>query len=666
MSVRRAIAVAIALLLASLAAADVVSPFDNLQPQPKRVVAADGVCGNPASVSFLRGAIDGVREDLAGEAYELVIAPDGVTIRASDLRGERYARTTLAQLAKLADGKLPCGTIVDWPQYRWRGIMHDCGRNYLDVASIKKLLDLMAAYKYNLFHWHLTDYHGWRLESKKYPMLQAPWAFRRQLMKFYTQAEFREILDYAAARGITVMPEFDVPGHSLAFRRGLGIARMDDPKVQGIVCDLIDELCSLASPDEMPFVHIGTDEVHTPEEKAAATFCPAVAERVRRNGRIPVGWHPGEGITASDGTKSVRMLWQESYLPDDDECVFDATRLYFGHRDCMDMINAAAFLKPFRFAHDERLNLGVVACSWHDDMIGDNPAALFRNNIFAPAVVMHSSLMWERRDADRPEYRVKLPKPGTEDFAALRKFEDRIVAHRDKVLRDFDMPFAFVRQTDFRWRVSDAEGRVVAEDVAQGTVCLHHWCDDDQDMANSFVEGKTGTATLETWIRSDSPRTIGVWVGFTHYSRSASRGRGLPEDGEWDAPSKGVRVEVNGRVVPPPKWARPGLKYIAVHPEIPYSNNIVELPFAGEEYWMREPMQVSLDAGWNHVRIVVPHTAKKYRYEWVSTFVPVEGTSDHPHEAAGLEYSSRPPEGLPRAAGQVAPSASASRILPRL
>ncbi len=157
-----------------------------------------------------------------------------------------------------------------------------------------------------------------------------------------------------------------------------------------------------------------------------------------------------------------------------------------------------------------------------------------------------------------------------------------------------------------------------------------------------------------------------MWVGFTHYSRSASRGRGLPEDGEWDAPSKGVRVEVNGRVVPPPKWARPGLKYIAVHPEIPYSNNIVELPFAGEEYWMREPMQVSLDAGWNHVRIVVPHTAKKYRYEWVSTFVPVEGTSDHPHEAAGLEYSSRPPEGLPRAAGQVAPSASASRILPRL
>ena len=73
MSVRRAIAATIALLQASLAAADGASPFDNLQPQPKRVVAADGVCGKPASVKSLRGAIEGVREDLAGEAYELVL-----------------------------------------------------------------------------------------------------------------------------------------------------------------------------------------------------------------------------------------------------------------------------------------------------------------------------------------------------------------------------------------------------------------------------------------------------------------------------------------------------------------------------------------------------------------------------------------------------------------
>ena len=208
------------------------SVFDDLQPQPKKVVASGGVCEDVTNVRFVRKTIDGVRSDLLPEAYELLIAGDGVTVYASGEKGKRYAQATLGQLVKLSGGRVPCGTVTDWPQYRWRGLMHDCGRNYLDVPSLCKVLDLMAAYKLNLFHWHITDYYGWRLESKKYPALQAPWAFRRQMSRYYTQKEFRDVLDYAKERGITVMPELDVPGHTLAFRKGLNMKEGDEIIVQ--------------------------------------------------------------------------------------------------------------------------------------------------------------------------------------------------------------------------------------------------------------------------------------------------------------------------------------------------------------------------------------------------------------------------------------------------
>ena len=633
-------AVAVAL---SLSASAQIPAFDELQPQPKKVVPSDGVCTNVSNVRFVKEAVEGVRSDLAPEAYKLTISPDGVEISASDPKGERYAKTTLGQLVKLSGGKVPCGTVTDWPQYRWRGLMHDCGRNYLDMQSIRKVLDLMAAYKLNLFHWHLTDYYGWRLESERYPALQAPWAFRRQMSKYYTKKEFREVLDYAKERGITVMPELDVPGHTLAFRRGLNIEHMAERQVKGIICDLIDELCSLATPEEMPYIHLGTDEARTPWEQVPDSYCPAWAEQVRKNGRIPVGWTPGKPMTAADGSKSVKMIWNDGLKPEQDECAFDTVRLYFGKNDPMSLLNVATFSKPFRYALPDAQKLGPVMCSWHDDMLGEDTSVLMRNNIFGPAIVMYSSLMWEDRDTDRPEYMVKLPEPGTQDFERVRRFENRIAAHRDRVLGDIGMPFSFVRQTCMRWRVSDGKGKVVAKDVPQGTVFIRKWMRDvPPDGINSFIPAKTGVAMLETWIRSDVDRETGAWIGFTYFSRSGGRRRGLPRLGEWDAVSRGIKVELNGAVVNPPEWGRPGFNIKMTHPEEPTSSFITELPFTNEEYWMREPTRIRLNKGWNHVRITVPHTQDLYAYDWVATFVPVDGSTARPREVEGLEYSSDP------------------------
>ena len=626
------------LLLSACCLSAFAGPYEDLQPQPKHVVAADGFCADVAKVTVKTARVEDAPRELAAEAYRLLIAPEGVTIVAEDKRGERYARATLAQLVKLSDGKVPCATLVDWPTFRWRGLMHDCGRNYLAMGAIRDILDMMAAYKLNLFHWHITDYYGWRLESKKYPMLQAPWAFRRQLMKYYTQGDFREIVDYAAARGITVMPEIDVPGHSLSFRRGLGIEFMGDAKVVGIVGDLIDELCTLATAEEMPFVHLGTDEARTVYEYVRDDVCSKWAERVAKNGRTTVGWAPGKPMEAS--IPPVQMMWHRNIEPKGP--AFDSSGLYFGSLDPFTVLNVATYLKPCRWEVDAANKLGAIMCSWHDDYLGEDTYALFRNEAFFPAMVACSDLLWNSRETDEPEFFSNLPDVGTPSFVRAQELERRMLAQRDRVLKGFRHPFAFVKQTDMRWRISDTAGKVLAKDVAQGTVYV--WADSSPTCrSKGFFGEKTGTVVLETWIRSPKDQTVGAWIGFTGYARSGGRCRGFPAAGEW-TPGGKVTVEVNGAVVPPPAWAHADCagKPDVTHPEEPTSSFYTELPFAGEEYFMREPTPLALRAGWNHVKLTVGRNRTRYGERWMATFVPVAGTSDHPREVEGLEYSSEP------------------------
>ena len=629
---------------ACLSLGAVAGPLEDLLPRPKRCAAGGGTVvasgiGNPRIV---RGKPSGVPSGREAECYRLDVTASGAVITAPDARGVRLAKVTLDQLAKLSGGEVPCCTIEDWPTFPWRGLMHDCGRNFLDVGSIRRILDLMAAYKLNLFHWHLTDYYGWRLESRKHPMLQAPWAYGRQQGCFYTQREFREILSYARGLGITVMPELDVPGHTLAFRKGLGLERMADERARDIVADLIDELCSLATAEEMPFVHLGTDEARRPCEQVPDSYCPFWAARICANGRRPVGWAPGK-LTSSGNGKIVRMLWNQNAAIASGETAFDATRCYFGRYDPFDFLKTAVFSKPCRWTAPDESKLGLIICSWHDDAAGDGGRRVLTDNHFAPAIVTLCDSQWNGRAEDRPQYLVHLPPVGSAAFDEAVRFEKAVAAQRDRVLGETGLPFAWVRQTQMRWRISDGDGTVVAEDVPQATVFIHKFDSRDPGSAtNSFIRARTGTAVLETWIRSPSNQTVGAWIGFGNCARSNGRRHGIPEIGEW-AISKGVRVEVNGRRIEPPKWTNAGLKYVAEHPEEPTSNNIAETPFTDEAFWMRPPAPLELKEGWNAVRLTVPKTFDKWRYDWAATFVPVLGSSAHPREVPDLEYRSSPP-----------------------
>lgn len=195
-----------------------------------------GSAGSGAAITFDLQP----KADTGDEGYRLEVAPRGVTITASKPAGLFFATQTLRELlppqiyARTPQTgiawEMPTVQINDGPRFQWRGLMLDSGRYMRSVEEIKKFLDVMAVHKFNTLHWHLTEDQGWRLEIKKYPKLTEIGSVRAESPKrgnrnqgdntpyggFYTQAQARDIVAYAAARHITVVPEIELPGHAAA------------------------------------------------------------------------------------------------------------------------------------------------------------------------------------------------------------------------------------------------------------------------------------------------------------------------------------------------------------------------------------------------------------------------------------------------------------------
>ena len=613
--------------------------FDELLPRPVNVERAAG-WSKAESVTVVRGTVAGAPKKVSDQAYCVVIRSDGVTVTAGGEAGERYARVTLEQLRRLGGGVIPCGTVTDWPALQWRGYMNDCGRNYLALDAVKAILDMMARYKYNLFHWHLSDYHGWRLESKKYPALQAPHTFLRQKGKYYTQEEFKEIVRYAAARGVTVMPELDVPGHTLAFRKGMGIETMNTPGIDRVIAELFEELCSLAPADVMPFVHLGTDEVRVKPEYCDKTWPTLWARTVNACGRKAVVWAPGEKLAPDCDV--IDMAWHDHFVTNTVNPVFDAARMYNTAWGPFDVAPRAAFLKACRWETGDDRQIGAITCTWHDDNLGEDTYKLFRECMVFPSLVAMADNYWAGRVADHVAHANRLPPPDDPRFALVVELEKRLAAQRDKVLYDFDYPFPFVRQTDMRWRLTDERtGQVIATDVAQAALRIWHV----NEKTPLFKETPKGDVSAETWIWSPFDQNVGAWIDFTDYNGVYGRHNDvcMPVQGEWS--KFGAQVLVNGEMIPPPVWTQPGLKRTTGagrDQDVPYSSDLLETPLADELPTSRPPTPIRLKKGWNHVKLRIPHDRPQMSKVWKGMFCPVAGTSEHPREVPGLVYSAQP------------------------
>ncbi len=216
-------------------------------------------------------------EPNADESYVLTVAPDGVALKAPTDLGILRGLETLLQLMDADENGyfFPAAEIKDKPRFTWRGLLIDAGRHFHPVDVIKRNLDGMAAVKLNVLHWHLTEDQGFRVESKVLPKLQELGSDGQ----YYTQAQIKDVIAYAADRGIRVMPEFDIPGHSTSWlvaypefasapgpytvERHFGVFgpafNPADPKVYPFFDKFFKEMAGLF-PD--PYIHIGGDEVN--------------------------------------------------------------------------------------------------------------------------------------------------------------------------------------------------------------------------------------------------------------------------------------------------------------------------------------------------------------------------------------------------------------------
>lgn len=243
------------------------------------------------------------------EAYELLVKADVIVVSASSSAGVRWGLNTLLQLLTRSAGTstgtpvrwtVPALRIADAPRYAWRGSMIDVGRHLLTVRDIERHIDLLSQYKMNVLHWHLTDDQGWRIEIPRYPRLTSVGAWRREsdgtrYGGFYTQAQIRGLVRYADARGITIVPEIEIPGHSsaaIAAYPHLGCTNdtIPVPSSWGVFADvycagkeetftfLFNVLDDVMALFPSPLIHVGGDEVPKDRWKACAD-CQAVMRR---------------------------------------------------------------------------------------------------------------------------------------------------------------------------------------------------------------------------------------------------------------------------------------------------------------------------------------------------------------------------------------------------
>lgn len=170
-------------------------------------------------------------QNLGNEGYQISVNEKLIFVKANSKAGFFYAIQTLRQLFPVEfesktgitkpGMKIPCVEITDIPKFQWRGMLLDCGRHFMDKDFVKRYIDLLSYYKMNTLHWHLTEDQGWRIEIKKYPKLTEIGAWRTEADGsryggFYTQNDIKEIVAYAATKFVNVVPEIEMPGHSVA------------------------------------------------------------------------------------------------------------------------------------------------------------------------------------------------------------------------------------------------------------------------------------------------------------------------------------------------------------------------------------------------------------------------------------------------------------------
>ncbi|GIF13253.1 beta-N-acetylhexosaminidase [Actinoplanes teichomyceticus] len=396
---------------------------------------------SPGSVAPHAGVHARIDPALAPEGYVLDCAPGGIDLRGGSEAGLFYGRQTLRQLQP----SVPCGRIEDAPRFRWRGVLLDVARHFMPVPDVLRFIDLIAYHKLNVLHLHLTDDQGWRIEVPGWPRLTSVGAWRSESMLgarrharydgtphggFYTTADLRRIVAYAARRHVTVVPEVDMPGHMQAaiaayphlgngytgpVRTAWGVSPHvlnHEPATLDFCRQVLDHVCDVFGSE---LIGIGGDECPgDPAEQAR--FTARIAEHLAARGRRVYGWDeilaggapPGAVIAAWRGPEpaeaAIRAGHQVVCCPD--------VQLYLDYRQSDDPGEPTPVGTRLTWADvygfeppDHPLVLGAQANIWTEHM-----ESLRRVEYMAfPRLCAFAEVVWGPAERDLADFTARLP-----------------------------------------------------------------------------------------------------------------------------------------------------------------------------------------------------------------------------------------------------------------
>ena len=537
------------------------------------------------------------------EAYHLSITKKGILLEATTPKGMYWGRQTLEQLKYTKNKKtwVPQCDITDWPAFRIRGFMHDVGRSYIPLEELKREIRLLSRYKINVFHWHLTENQAWRLESKRYPQLNAPENMEREKGKFYTLDEARQLVEFCKQHQVLLIPEIDMPGHSAAFERTFK-TDMQSEKGTQILKDIIDEVCETF---DVPYLHIGTDEV----QFTNPDFVPMMVKYIRDKGKKVISYNPGWNY--KPGEIDMTQLWSYRGKAQKGIPAIDCRYHYANHfdtsADLVAMFNSRIYNQPE--GSDDLA--GCIVAFWNDRFIDNTPQLLAENN-FYPYMLTLAERAW--RGGGNCYFNGKgtlLWEDEPEQLAAFKEFEDRLLWQKKTWLKEVPVPY--VRQTQSEWQITDAfpnggdlnkvfppeekedsvylyEGKTykTRKIIGNGIYLRHVWGTLVPGFYANPQENHTAYATR--WIYSPKERKAKLALEFQNYSRSESDL--APRQGTWDY--KCSRAWINGKEIMPPVWENTNTER---------SN---EITLKNENYMSRPAIDITLKKGWNKLMLKLP------------------------------------------------------------
>ena len=522
--------------------------------------------------------------------------------------------------------RIPCCRIVDWPSFRVRGWMMDVGRTYISLEELKREVEIFSQFKINVFHLHLTEHEAWRLESQLYPQLNAPENMLRQPGRYYSQDEMRELDAFCRERGVMLVPEIDMPGHSHAFERTFGFG-MQTPEGKAILKELIAEACEVFS---SPYFHIGTDEVGFTDPD----FVPEMVAWVRAHGKKAVSWNPG--WTYRKGEIDATQLWSYRGRSQEGIPAVDCRLHYVNHFDLFGDVIGLHTSTIYGQTEGSDDIAGSIIALWNDRYLPNEENILKENNLYASVLAL-ADRAWRGGGYQYfDDFGTVLPDegPARDDFL---DFERRMLSYRETVLKD--APMAYVAQGQARWAISKAyanggyltqvfppeEGVWETDRIVTGSGIYfrHVW---GPPIVAGYYDDPLPDRTVYARTKVWSPRrqTVGLLFETQNYSRSERDP--MPPQGAWDF--RRSRLWINSSEILPPEWT--GNTELADFQE----------PFGNANCAGRPPLPVELNKGWNEVLIKLPvgafSTRENRLVKWMFTcsFTTPDGRA-----AADLAYS---------------------------